>query len=148
MQADQRLEGIRARQPERRKAPRLAVDEEAVLVLVHHGSRVPCRILELSLTGCRLSTRDRFLAGTLVRVETAFKVRGMAFRLSGVTEWTDGKNRVGIRFLDLTARRRVELVEVLGEIAAEQAARAVKQAAQAQSSDEEEHAGGQHVDSG
>ncbi len=108
---------------ERRDMPRCVVDEDAELLLVGHGGGLKCRIVELSLTGCRISTKERLPAGSGHRVEAIFKVRGVAFRFIGVAEWTDGKNLVGVRFVDIPTRRRDELAEVLCEIEAKDAAR-------------------------
>ncbi len=116
MEAEQRTEEPAARRPNRRTAPRFAVDEDASLLLVNQGARMACTLLDLSLTGCRLRTQERFLAGIQVRVEVHFKVRGFAFRFSGVTQWTDRRHLAGIRFVDLPARRRDELAEALSEI--------------------------------
>jgi PilZ domain len=115
---------------ERRGMPRCAVDEEAVLLLVGHGGWVKCRIVEMSLAGCRISTMERLPAGSGHRVEAVFKLRGVAFRFIGVAEWTDGLNLVGIRFVDMPTRRRDELAEVLCEMAAENAAEEEKAAAE------------------
>jgi len=114
----------------RRATPRYCVDEDARLLLVKHGSTLSCRIVDISLNGCRLRTQERFTAGILIRVEVTFKVRGFAFRFSGVTQWTDGRYLLGIRFVDVPARRGEELVEALCEVEAENAAKAAQQAAQ------------------
>lgn len=106
-----------------RAAPRFQVDEDARLLLVEHGSTIACRIADLSLGGCRLRTKDRFPAGANVRVEVTFKVRGLAFRFCGITQWTDGRNLVGIRFVDLSPRRKEEFLEAVSEVEAEDAAR-------------------------
>jgi c-di-GMP-binding flagellar brake protein YcgR len=119
-----------AGQSERREDPRLEVDEEASLVLLNSSSRLDCRIVEISLTGCRMSLRHLFVGGVPARVEAAFKLRGFSFRFGGQIEWTDGKRLAGVRFAEMAQRRRDELVEVLCEIAAAQAAKAVKQAAE------------------
>jgi len=100
----------------RRAHPRYLVDEVASMLLVHQSTTVLGRITELSLGGCRIRTAERFLAGALVRVEVAFEMVGVAFRLSGVTQWTDGKKQVGIRFLDLSARKREQLLELVEEL--------------------------------
>jgi hypothetical protein len=110
--------------------PRLSVNEEASLLLVNQGSCLLCHVVEISLTCCRFRTLDRFLAGTLVRVEAAFKLRNVAFRFSGVVESTDGKHEVDVRFIDVTPRRMEDLVEVLCDQAAENAAKAFKRAAE------------------
>ncbi|MGC9158774.1 MAG: PilZ domain-containing protein, partial [Terracidiphilus sp.] len=118
---------------DRRADPRYGLDENAQLLLVQHGATLACRIVDLSLSGCRLQAQERFPATGRVRVEVAFRVRGLAFRFSGVTQWTDGRQLVGIRFADVPPRRREELVEALAEVSAEVAAReAEKKAAEGQ----------------
>jgi hypothetical protein len=116
-----------AQEMERRKMPRCPVDEEAVLLLVGRDARVPCRIVELSLTGCRISTKERVPAVGELRVEAMFKIQGIAFRFGGVIEWADN-GLVGIRFVDLIPRRKDELIEVLCELEAEIAAKAARDA--------------------
>lgn len=130
MQAEEKPQSPAPVEQDRRDDARLPVDEEASLLLVSQSERLPCRIVEISLTGCRMRTLDRLPAGARVRVEATFKLHGIVFRFSGVTEWTDGIHLVGIRFADVTVRRMEELVGVLCEVAAENAAHAVKQAAQ------------------
>jgi len=121
---------------DRRTMPRCNVDEEAALLLVGRGNRMRCRIVELSLTGCRMSIRERLLAGSGTRVEATFKVQGIAFRFGGEIEWADDKNLVGIRFIDLIQRRRDELIEVLCELEAEAAAKREKEAAEKRAEEE------------
>lgn len=127
---EERAENLAGQLPDRREYPRQAVDEEAVLLLVNQGSRVPCRVIELSIEGCRLRTGERFLAGILVRIEVTFTINGIAFRFSGLTEWTDDQNVVGIRFVGITSRRRDELTDIIGEVEADNKARAERVAAE------------------
>jgi len=108
------------------------VDGVASLFLLKHGSSVPCRVVDLSTGGCLIETQKRFIAGILLRVEVTFKVRGLAFRFNGVTQWTDGRQRVGVRFVDVTSRRKEELVEVLREVEQENAEKAAEQASKAE----------------
>ncbi|MGA7340551.1 MAG: PilZ domain-containing protein [Terracidiphilus sp.] len=112
-----------AQELERREMPRCAVDEEASLLLVSHGSAVPCRIVELSLGGCRMALQQRVPQGRHAAVEAIFKIRGFAFRLSGIIEWTSGSNSVGVSFGPMSSRRRDDLMEVLCEAEAENAAK-------------------------
>ncbi len=109
-----------------RAVPRFGVDEDAHLLMVNFGSNIPCRILDLSLSGCRVYTKERITSGPKARIEVAFKVRGLAFRFSGVTQWTDGKGMVGIRFLDVPLRRKDDLAEALGEVKEENTVKAAK----------------------
>jgi c-di-GMP-binding flagellar brake protein YcgR len=122
---------------DRRIMPRCPVDEEAALLLVGRGNRMQCRIVELSLTGCRMSIRERLLAGSGTRVEATFKVQGIAFRFGGEIEWADDENLVGIRFVDLILRRRDELIEVLCELEAEAAAKREKEVAEQRAAEEQ-----------
>jgi hypothetical protein len=133
MEVEETAEGLTGQELDRREMPRCVVDEEAVLLLVGHGGWVHCRMVELSVTGCRISTRERLPVGGEHRVEAAFKVRGVSFRFIGVTEWTDGRNQVRIRFADMPARRRDALAEVLCEVEAENTARLEKLAAEERS---------------
>jgi len=130
MEAEETAEYAATQHPERRCGNRYAVDEASVVLLVSHGLPMECRILDLSLEGCRMRTRDRFRGGIGVRVEVTFKVNGLAFRFSGVTRWTDGQNLLGIHFEDVALRRREALAEVLDEVEAAIAAKTAKQEAE------------------
>lgn len=140
MDVEERTEGVAAGGPDLRVVPRYTVDGEASLLLVNHGSILRCRIVDLSLGGCRIRTDEQCPAGLTVRVEITFKVRGIAFRFCGVTRWTDGKHQVGIRFVDVPSRRWDELTEALAEVAAENVAKAEKLAAEQLAAKQEEAA--------
>ena len=114
----------------RRTIPRFDVDENATLLLVNHGSKLPCRVVDVSLGGCRIYAKERFQGGILVRVEISFKVRGLAFRFSGVTQWTDSRHMLGVKFVGVVPRRLEELAEALGEVEALNAAKTEKLAAE------------------
>jgi hypothetical protein len=124
MAEDQTPEGSAAHAAERRAGPRFQVDDDATLLLVSDGRQVQGRVLDLSLKGCRMRTKDRFSAGTGVRVEVAFRVNGIAFRFFGLTQWTNEWNVVGIQFIEVPQRRLRDLAEVVGEVEADAAARA------------------------
>ncbi len=109
---------------EGRAHPRFSVDEDSVLLLVAHGMPVKARIVDLSLTGCRVRTLDQIKVSVQRLVEIAFKANGVAFRFSGVVQWSDGRHLLGIHFANIIPRRKVELAEVIEEMAAAAAARA------------------------
>jgi len=129
MEAAEKEQALAGGRQDCRADPRFGVDEDAHLLLVKSDSSFQCRIADLSLNGCRIRTWERFRAGSMVRVEVTFKVRGFPFRFSGMTQWTDGQHLVGIRFMDVPARRRGELAEALSEVKAEKIAKAERQAA-------------------
>jgi c-di-GMP-binding flagellar brake protein YcgR len=116
---------------ERRLMPRCDMDEAATLLVVASGVDLRCRIVELSLGGCRMILEQQVPIGLHTGVEASFKVRGIAFRLSGETGWSDGARTVGVSFSSMTTRRRADLLEVFAEMEAAKAAREEEEAAAA-----------------
>ena len=74
------------------------------------------RIVDVSLGGCRIRTDERFPVGIYRRVETEFTFDGLPFRLGGVVQSLHDKFTVGIRFLDMSERKRSQLMELIEEI--------------------------------
>jgi c-di-GMP-binding flagellar brake protein YcgR len=107
---------------ERRSFPRHAVDCAATVTPLSGAGRIAGRMVDLSLGGCRLSTPERVAVGILSRVEVAFQLRGITFRIVGVTAGTRTGRSFGIRFVELPARRAEELAEVIAEVSAAPAA--------------------------
>lgn len=103
-------------QRERRKVSREVVDSTAVIDLVNVASRLPGRILDLSLGGCRIRTDERFPVGIYTRVETEFHLEGLPFRLGGVIQAIHDRWTVGIRFLDMSKRKREQVEELMEDI--------------------------------
>jgi hypothetical protein len=100
----------------RRTTVRHEVDTSATIFLVHVGSTLRGRILDLSLSGCRIRTDERFHVGIYTRVETEFRLEGLPFRLGGVIQAIHDRNNVGIRFLDLSQRKREQVNGLITEI--------------------------------
>jgi hypothetical protein len=130
MDTEESAERVVEQHLERRLILRFAVDEDGTLLLIAHGARYTCRVLDLSLGGCRISTSESLILGDSVRVELTFKVNGILFRFSGITRWTDGRNMIGVEFATVSARRRDELAEILSEIEAVIAASAAREEAE------------------
>jgi hypothetical protein len=103
---------------EKRANPRFSLDEDSVLLVVAHGMPIKARIADLSLDGCRVRSKDRMNACVGRLVEISFKANGVTFRFSGVVQWSDGHNQLGIHFENIISRRKAELVEVIEEMAA------------------------------
>ncbi len=114
---------------ERRVYPRHTVDEPTAIVTLNRGVGFRCRVLDLSMTGCRLHTSLRFPGSAWDNVEVSFSLRGMSLRFNGIIQWIDGMQMIGVRFMDLTPGRRKELAEVLTEVIAFNAAKASPEAA-------------------
>ena len=101
---------------ERRSSERHEVDNFATIYLVNVGSTLRGRIVDLSPSGCRIQTEERFPVGIYTRVETEFHLEGLPFRLGGVVQAIHDRHAVGIRFLDLSERKRQQVTELIAEI--------------------------------
>jgi len=101
---------------ERRIGRREPVDTSAIIHLVKIGSRMRGQILDLSLGGCRIRTNDRFPVGIYTRVETEFRLHGQAVLLAGVIQAVHDRHQVGVRFLDVSQRKRDQLVSLIEEL--------------------------------
>jgi c-di-GMP-binding flagellar brake protein YcgR len=101
---------------DRRGDVRQDIENTATILLVKVGSTLRGRILDLSMGGCRIRTEERFPVGIYTRVETEFRAQGLPFRLGGVIQAIHDRNTVGIRFLDLSERKRQQVMELIEEI--------------------------------
>jgi hypothetical protein len=111
-----------AKPSDRRAQTRHEVDTFATILLVNVGSALRGRIFDLSLSGCGICTDKCFPVGIYTRVETEFHLRGLPFRLGGVIQAIRDRNMVGIRFLNLSERKRQQVLELIDEIEQSQAA--------------------------
>ena len=103
-------------QADRRSQARYAVDTSATIFFIDVRARIAGRILDLSIGGCRIRSESRFPVGIYRRVETEFNVDGLPFRLAGVVQSLHDKFTVGIRFLDISPRKRDQLAQLMEEI--------------------------------
>jgi c-di-GMP-binding flagellar brake protein YcgR len=106
----------------RRAHNRHTVETSARLLLVKTGICMAGRIEDLSLGGCRIRTQEQFKVGIYVRVEAEFYLHGLPFRVGGVSQAIVDKNTIGVRFLDMSKRKRDQLTELIAEIAEAEAA--------------------------
>lgn len=127
MQVEEQSDKLTARREERRAFPRHVVEEADAIVILNQGVGFRCSVLDLSLSGCRLRTGLRFPGVAWDRVELSFKMRGNLLRFNGEIQWIDGRQKIGIRFMNLTAHRRTKLAEVLAEVQAQHSARSAVQ---------------------
>ncbi|MGA2050344.1 MAG: PilZ domain-containing protein [Terracidiphilus sp.] len=81
--------------------------------LIHKGVSIPCEMLDVSLSGCRLRTLQPFTAGALESVKVILPIREMVLTIWGVTQWTTWDQLVGIRFIHPTGRTRNQLAGLL-----------------------------------
>jgi c-di-GMP-binding flagellar brake protein YcgR len=109
-----------AKQPnrgrDRRATHRCGVDTSAVIDLVNVGSKLKGHILDLSVGGCRIKTVEKFPVGIYTRIETEFQLHGLPFRLGGVIQAIHDPKTVGIRFLDMSQRKKEQVAELVAEL--------------------------------
>jgi hypothetical protein len=101
---------------DRRAAHRCGVDTSALIDLISVGSKLSGQIVDLSVGGCRIRTTEKFPVGIYTRVETEFQLHGLPFRLGGVIQAIHDRNTVGIRFLDMSDRKRNQVAELVEEM--------------------------------
>jgi PilZ domain len=101
---------------ERRQQSRHEVSSSTTILLIKDGTTLQGHILDMSVTGCRIRTDERFPAGIYTRVETEFRLEDLPLRLGGVIQSIYDRNTVGIRFLDLNEREREQVLGLIGEI--------------------------------
>lgn len=111
--ADSFYQAMRMR---RRFEQRHDVETGAIIRLINLAADVNGHILDLSLGGCHIRTDRRFPVGVFRRVEVEFRIEGLPFRLGGVTQAIYDPFNVGIRFLDLSDRKREQLLQLIEEI--------------------------------
>jgi hypothetical protein len=101
---------------DRRVEARHSVDSSATIFLIDILARSTGRILDVSVSGCRIHTDERFPVGIYRRVEVEFTLDGLPFRLPGVTQALHNRNTVGVRFLNLSPRKLEQLTMLIAEI--------------------------------
>lgn len=99
-----------------RAEQRLHVDTSAVIRLINLAADVRGQICDISLGGCCIRTERRFPVGIFRRVEVEFRIEGLPFRLAGVTQAIYDPLKIGIRFLDMSERKREQLTQLIDEI--------------------------------
>jgi hypothetical protein len=101
--------------------------------LLHKGETIPCEMLDISLSGCRLRTQRPFTAGALESVKVVLAIEEMVLSIWGITQWTAWDRTVGIRFIHPTGRTRNQLAALLTCLVDQNAAEVVKRAVAASS---------------
>ncbi len=104
------------RRRERREHDRHEIDSLARVLFLSIHTRVTGKVLDLSLGGCRLRAQQEIPVGAYRRVEVEFMVDGLPLLLPGVTTSLHDKFTIGIRFVEMTDRKRSQLQTVIDEI--------------------------------
>lgn len=113
---EETAKSLQSGRAERRQVFRYRVDERAHVFLVDVRSRLPGRVLDISMAGCRIRAPERFPVGIFRRVEVEFVLDGLPFRLPGVIQAVHDRFTIGIRFLDVSERKRDQLAVAITEL--------------------------------
>jgi hypothetical protein len=96
--------------------------------LLYKGTCIPCEMLDVSLSGCRMRALQPFTAGVLESVKVTFSIHEMVLSIWGTTQWITWDRTVGIRFIYPTGRTRNELAGLLTCLLDQSATEVVKKA--------------------
>jgi len=106
----------------RRKSPRYHCRGTASIQVLPENpeNRFPARILSLSQSGCLMVLRQPIPELSLDQViELLFEVKGLPFRLRARAKSFCPHHTVGFEFLDVSARKRGQLEDLIEELARE-----------------------------
>jgi hypothetical protein len=105
----------------------------AVAKLNYQGTSFPCRLLDISMGGCRVETESPFRDGAIANVEVDMSVFGLNLRICGVTQWSTSTRQVGIRFIHPGVRTKNQVANIISCVIDETAREAVREALEAES---------------
>jgi hypothetical protein len=91
-------------------------DSPAVLQLVADGAILAGNVMDVSLDGCLVRLARVFSVRMNAHVEVDFHLRGLPFRLSGITIAMRTERIVEIRFIEMSRRKREDLSQVIMEL--------------------------------
>lgn len=106
---------------ERRAHLRYGVYSDAIVHLINTGLDIHGRVLDLSMSGCRIRARERMTVGVYRKIEVEFRLEGQPFRLGGVLQAIHDHQTFGIRFIDMSERKREQLAQLIADIEEERA---------------------------
>lgn len=107
---------------EDRANPRHNVHEKAQIMTLNQALQAECKVLDLSLGGCRLLLEEPFPLERDSPLEVKFTLRGLPLRFCGTVRWWNREHKVGIQFAPMTERRREMLTEAILDLRAARAA--------------------------
>jgi hypothetical protein len=104
----------------------------------YKGTKYPCLIVDVSVSGCCVRTESPFLPGNLANVEIVMPILGLVLRLVGKTQWLTRDNLVGIIFFHASFKSKNQLAGLItclvDQCIAEEVKAAVAAAAQTKDS--------------
>lgn len=91
-------------------------DWPAIIRFIKNNCCLGGAIVDVGLTSCCIRTITPYSLGIHHRVEVAFNLAGLPFRLAGAIENTPDKKLIKIQFHQLSSRKRDELSQAIAEL--------------------------------
>jgi c-di-GMP-binding flagellar brake protein YcgR len=104
--------------------------------LNYQGTSFRCRLLDISMGGCRLETESPFRDGAIANVEVDMSVFGLNLKICGVTQWSATSRQIGVRFIHPGVRTKNQVANIISCVIDESARDAVREALEAEAADQ------------
>ncbi len=101
---------------ERRLHRRFSCEAPATVRLVSSGIELMGNVRDLSLSGCSIEFEKKFPVGLHVRLEVLFSLQGLPLMLQGVSRCIHTPKCIGIEFLQVSARKKGEIAQIIAEL--------------------------------
>jgi len=96
--------------------------------LHYRGESFPCKVLDISMGGCRVVTQSMFRDGAIANVELELRVFGLLLKICGITQWSTSSRQVGIRFIHPGVKTKNQVAGIISCLIDETAREAVHDA--------------------
>ncbi|HWG21717.1 MAG TPA: PilZ domain-containing protein [Terracidiphilus sp.] len=100
-----------------RRFPRLECGGIADVRVLPNGGKEMGLLINLSKRGCCFLADEPLLGHAGNTIEVHLKIKGTDLRLAGVIRHIYKQRRAGVEFIDICARKREQLEEVIAELA-------------------------------
>jgi PilZ domain len=104
------------KEPYKRRHQRHECSGDAQVVVVVGTVPLPAKVLELSIEGCRIMLGKGQTIADETKVELAFSVNRLPFRVWGVAKGTRQDGSIGFHFPALSQRVRNQLEDLAEEL--------------------------------
>ncbi len=100
----------------RRNHERFSLEEPADLLIVGSGEKLPAKVLDISQSGCRIGLNHPREIKQGINIELNLRLNGLPVRLGGVIQVRLNERTYGIKYLELSGRKRDQMIELIAEI--------------------------------
>lgn len=101
---------------DRRAHERIALQASADLLVIGTGELLSIHVLDISQSGCRVCLNQPHEIAMGTTVEIRMKLNGIPVRLGGVIQVRLNDLTFGIKYIELSGRKRDQMVELIEEI--------------------------------